>query len=174
MTSVDLTISGVELHPGAVADEDSPDWQEIAPELAREPLLLQLTPHSHADSVVLPTTISGHIPAGTYYQLRLHLANPESLQSTQLASKNSCPAAGASCLFTANGDLHALRSPDGSRYLRLVTTSPIYVRAGQQKLLRIELTPEWLLQKSSTGSLDVAPLLRGRILNDDVPPAGSL
>ncbi len=170
----DLTISGVELHPGAVADEDSPDWQEIAPELAREPLLLQLTPHSGADSVVLPATISGHIPAGTYYQLRLRLANPESLQSTQLASKNSCGAAGAGCLFTANGDLHALRSPDGSRYLRLVTTSPIDVRAGQQNFLRIELTPEWLLQKSSTGSLDVAPLLRGRILNDAAPPAGSL
>ncbi len=174
VSGVELSVSGVELHSGAVVDENSPDWQEIAPNLSLEPLQLKLQQHPASGTLALPAAIMGQIPAGTYYQLRLRLADPTSLQAMQLPAKNSCGAAGANCLFTASGDVHTLRSLGGSLYLRVVVSSPIDVRAGQPNLLRIELGPEWLLQNSSTGATEVAPLLRGRILSETVPSTGSL
>src|SRR5579862_6828357 len=37
-----ITLRGIEAHPSALADEDSPDWQELAPELASEPVQIDL------------------------------------------------------------------------------------------------------------------------------------
>ncbi len=173
VSGVQLSVSDVELHPGAVADENSPDWLEIAPNLARKPLQLKLEQHSDRDAVALPGTLVGRIPAGTYYQFRLRLADATSLQTMQLPAKNSCGAGGASCIFTESGEVHALQSPNGSLYVPVVVSSPIEVRVGHLNVLRIELSPEWLLQSTSTGASEVAPLLRGRILPETVPPSGS-
>src|SRR5260370_11410521 len=37
-----LTLRGIEAHPSMMADEDSPGWQELAPDLAAHPLQLDL------------------------------------------------------------------------------------------------------------------------------------
>src|SRR5271154_1215687 len=41
-----VTLRGIEANPGATADEDSPDWQELAPNLAKEPIQLDLLARS--------------------------------------------------------------------------------------------------------------------------------
>ena len=173
VSSVHLTIAGVELHPGAVADEDSPDWQEIAPEVPKHPLQLELSRDLAANNPVMTTTISGRIPAGRYYQLRLRLVDLASSQTMQLSAKNSCGAAGASCVVTKDGALHALRTLDGTPYLRIAISSPVEVRAGQPNQLRIELSPEWLLQNSSPGVVEVAPLLHGHLVSETSSATGS-
>ena len=178
VSSVHLTVSGIEMHPGMVADENSPDWQEIAPEAAKHPvqlaLQLELPKDPASSGAVMATTISGRIPAGRYYQLRLRLVDLASSQSMQLSAKNSCGAAGASCLVTKDGELHALRTLDGTQYLRVAISSPIDVHAGQPNPLRIELSPEWLLQNSSSGVVEVAPLLRGHLVSKTSAATGSL
>src|SRR5271154_4572783 len=37
-----VTLRGIEANPSATADEDSLDWQELAPNLAKEPIQLDL------------------------------------------------------------------------------------------------------------------------------------
>jgi hypothetical protein len=171
---VHLALSGVELHPGGVADENSPEWQEIAPDLEQHPVELELSQDPASSNLALPATISGRIPAGLYYQLRLRLADPSSPRAMQLCAANHGNSAGASCLATADGARHPLQTLDGSSYLRVPVTSPIDVRSGQANRLHLELSPEWLLQNGSTGSLEVAPLLYGGILPETVSSAGSL
>ena len=166
VSSLHLTVIGVELHPGAAADENSPDWQEIAPNLARAPLELDLMQHAASDSVAAHAEIPGHLPAGRYYQLRLRLLDDASSQSVHLPANHFCHASGSSCAITASGDIHALQSIDGAHYMRVEVSSPIEVRAGQPNTLRMELSPEWTLQKSSSGAMEAAPLLRGRIVDE--------
>lgn len=173
VSSVHLAVSGVELHPGVIADENSADWQEIAPDLARHPVQLELSQNLTSINPAQPAAVSGRIPSGMYYQLRLRLADPSSPQAMQLSAMHPCDLPGASCLATADGARQPVRTLDGTSYLHVAMTSPIDVRAGQPNRLHLEFNPEWLLQYSSTGAIEAAPLLHGRILNEAVPAAGT-
>ena len=74
-------------------------------------------------------------------------------------------------MVTADGTFHSLQTLEGHPYLRVEVTFPIDLRGDQPHLLHIELRPEWVLQFSSRGILDVLPLLRGRVVID--PPGAT-
>lgn len=163
ISRVHLLLTGIQLHPSAVADENSPEWEEMAPNLAQEPLRIELKENSAAESLISSARVSGMIPAGTYYQVRLRLADPSSTANTPLLGNNPCGSSGGSCVFAADGTSHPLHTLDGPVYLRIAVASPLEVHAGQENILHLELSPEWLLQNSSTGAVEVAPLLHGRM-----------
>lgn len=144
ITHVSLAISGVQFHPGFIADEDSPDWQELAPRLARNPQHADLVVDPVSHQFVLPLTVAGHLTAGHYYQVRLRLAATSSLQS-------------------ADGRFHALTSPDHNSYVTLQFAAPFIVSSDRANELRLELYPEGGLSKSSAGTLESAPALRGQL-----------
>ena len=166
VSRIHLVLSGIELHPGAVADESSPDWQEIAPNLAQEPMQVDLMENSALNTLLSSATVSGKVPAGTYYQLRLRLVDPSSSESSSLASRDFCGTASAGCIESADGVRHPLRSLDGSSYVHVETTFPMDLRDSQANVLHVELSPEWLLQNTPAGVLEVAPLLRARIASE--------
>ena len=174
ITHLHLLLSGIELHPSAVADENSPEWQELAPDWARHPQWVDLVEDAAAKDAVLSPIVTGQIPAGTYYLLRLHLAQQLPQHVEKMDTENPCSSTDAGCVVTADGGLHSLQMFDGHPYLRVEATSPIELRSDQPNLLRIELRPEWGLQVSSTGVLDVLPLLRGRVLVESIPATDSL
>ncbi len=67
-----VTVHGIEAHPNATAPEDSPDWEELAPNLAREPMQLDLLAHSA--NFCATNRVSGALVAsGAYRQIRLRL-----------------------------------------------------------------------------------------------------
>jgi hypothetical protein len=160
---VHLAISGVELHSGAVADRDSPDWQELAPDLAKEPRTFDLAADSGSGESAAALTVAGKIPAGTYYQLRLRLAGPSSPRTDQGSVTQSCGSVHGSCVVSAAGDVRALQTLDGEPYLRVELASPIDIRAEQLNQLHLEFSPGSALRKSSDGTMEVAPLLHGRM-----------
>src|SRR5689334_22982088 len=54
VTEVHLLLSGMELHSGTIADENSPEWQELAPDWARQPQWIDLFGDRAASEVALP------------------------------------------------------------------------------------------------------------------------
>lgn len=164
VTHLHLLLSGLELHPAAVADEDSPEWQELAPDWALHPQWVDFVEDPASNDPALSSIVTSQIPAGTYYQLRLHLAQPSSQHVEQLHAESHCSSVEASCVVTADGSFHSVQTLEGHPYLRVEATFPIDLRGDQPNLLRIEFRPEWALQFSSTGVRDVLPLLRGRVV----------
>jgi hypothetical protein len=86
-----VLISGIELHPGAVADENSPEWQEVAPELAQQPKRVDLVEASASNGSVALLDVNGKIATGKYYQLRLRLAEASSSSQRYIAVQIAAP-----------------------------------------------------------------------------------
>jgi hypothetical protein len=173
VTHLHLLLSGLELHPAAVADENSPEWQELAPDWALHPQWVDLVEDPASNDATFPPIVTSQISAGTYYQLRLHLAQPPSQRVQQLQAESHCSSVETSCVVTADGTFHSLPTLEGDPYLHVESTFPIDLRGDQPNLLRIEFRPEWALQFSSTGVLDVLPLLRGRVFISPSPTTDS-
>jgi hypothetical protein len=171
VTRVHLLLSGMELHPGAVAEDNSPEWQELAPDWARQPKEVDLRGDPTSSDLSPPLNVTGQIAAGSYYQLRLRLAQSSSQHAEQLHGESHCSSVEESCIVTTDGSVHPLQTPDGQPYLRVEAMSPIDLRTDQPNRLRIELRLEWVLQIPSNGVLGVTPLLRGRVIID--PSAAS-
>jgi len=144
ISRLSLMLSGVELHPGAIADENSPEWQELASDLARLPQRFDLVADSGTHQFLLPISVSGHIPAGQYSQIRLRLAETSSLES-------------------ADGRSHSLQTRGGNSYVIVQLTAPFIVSPGQVNGLQIALHSEWGLARTSAGIIEVVPELRGEV-----------
>jgi hypothetical protein len=172
VTEVHLLLSGIELHLGNVADENSPEWQELAPDWARQPQWVDLLGDSAANEVALSLNMPIQISAGTYLQFRLRFAQL-SVEHAELYEKVHCLPVGASCLVTADGISHPLQTLDGPPFVHLRVAPPIDLRANKSNQLRIEIRPEWALHVSSIGVLDLTPLLAGDVLIQPTPAMDS-
>ena len=174
VTHLHLLLSGIELHPSAVAEENSPEWQELAPDWAQRPQWIDLVIDPASNDAALSPIVTGQIPAGTYYQLRLHLAEPASQHIGEPHAESRCSSVNTTgCVVTADGGSYPLQTPEGHSYLRVEAVSPIDLRSDPSNSLHIELRPEWALQVSSAGLLDVLPLLRGRVVMESLPATDS-
>jgi Domain of unknown function (DUF4382) len=161
-----LYVSGIEVHRGVAADENAPDWLELAPDLMKNPRLFDLVENSEAQDHPPPFEVNGNIPAGAYYQVRLHLvqASPSEAQTEEFTAANRCTATGrASCIVDADDSSHVIEMLDGREFLNVQTTVPWVVHAGKSNLLQIQFQTEWLLQKTAKGSVELVPLLHGQV-----------
>src|SRR6202008_611273 len=62
-----VTLQGIKLHSSAIADANSPDWLEIAPQLGIEPRQIDLMGAPAPEMLVEMAAV----PAGPYHQVRL-------------------------------------------------------------------------------------------------------
>jgi hypothetical protein len=99
-----VTLQGVQLHSSDVADRASPDWIEIAPRLAAEPLQIDLIGGSGSELLVE----SAAIPAGTYRQIRLRFLPDSSESSRRLATQNASGEVRRNCIVMADGRIDTL------------------------------------------------------------------
>jgi hypothetical protein len=174
VTEVHLLLSGMELHPDTVADEDSSEWQELTPDWARQPQWVDLLGDSTANEAALPLNLPVQISAGTYRQFRFRIAQLSVEDAEQLHGKGHCSPVVASCVVTADGNSHPLQTLDGPPFFRLKVAPPIDLRANQANQLRIEIRPEWALHVPSIGVLDLMPVLGGDVLIQLAPAMDSL
>ncbi len=167
LTHVYLAVSGVELHPSAVADRNSPEWQEVAPELAEQPRLVDLVTNSTREEEAFPLEVSGRIPAGAYYQVRLKLSEAAALppETAELLRAKGCRSAARSgCVVNADGAVHELQTLDIQGFFVVQTILPVDVRAGRENRVQLQFHPEWVLKQSATGAIELAPLLEGEVI----------
>ncbi len=147
-----VTLRSIEAHPDALADEDSPAWQELAPDLSAHPVQVDLLapPPQLAQSAPLnplaALTTTGDSrsldrPAGTivpatvladeYRQLRLRLLPRNPSPDDPIPGSNSCGAVGWNCIVFADRSVQPLEftsskfaaAPTRSGPLGLVATS---------------------------------------------------
>jgi hypothetical protein len=102
-----VTLRGIDANSSATADENSPDWQELAPNLDREPIQLDLFARS-ADSCEPNISSRVTVPADNYRQLRLRLSPNQPDTTDLLLQQNSCGSAAFNCVVTSDGNIKPL------------------------------------------------------------------
>jgi uncharacterized protein DUF4382 len=102
-----VTLRGIEANPDADAAENSPDWQELAPKLATQPVQLDLLA-STGDSCEANISERVAVPADAYRQIRLQLSPNQPDTTEAVLQQNSCGSAGLNCVVTSDGNIRPL------------------------------------------------------------------
>jgi hypothetical protein len=139
-----VTLRGIEANPSATADEDSPDWQELAPKLVNQPMQLDLLASS-SDSHAAGTFEDVPVPADAYRQIRLRLA-PNQPSASDSLQENSCGSVGLNCIVTSDGVIRPLVLDSG---LSQIQVSSDHIADGFFRILpdttvnlKIEFNPQ--------------------------------
>jgi hypothetical protein len=158
-----ITLRGIEANPNSVAAEDSPDWQELAPQLATEPVQLDLMATtvpgvSCASRLTRKTTV----PASVYRQIRLRLVSDQAASGDSLPLHNECSGSGFNCVVDKNGRAHALALKNGARDL-LITSDRIAdgsfnVLPGMETNLSIAFDPYSSLAAATGYAVQITPV----------------
>lgn len=108
ITHVFVSIREIDAHLGLAYGEDSSGWQDLAPNLERRPVQIDLM---SPDNNSLPRDFLSRagVPAGEYTQLRVLLASGEPGESVPAA--DSCGGTGWNCVITADGTVRELVLP---------------------------------------------------------------
>jgi len=102
-----VTVESIEANPDATADENSPGWQELAPNLSKEPVQLDLLARA-ADSCAPNISERVSVPADAYRQLRLRLSSNQPDTTDPVLQQNSCGSAAFNCVVTSDGNIKPL------------------------------------------------------------------
>jgi hypothetical protein len=156
-----VTLRGIEANPNANADEESPDWQELAPKLATQPVQLDLLAQS-TDSRELDAFGYVAVPADAYHQIRLRLSPNQPSASESIVQENSCGAVAFNCIVTSDGSVRPL-ALDGNLPEIQVTSDHItggYFRVLPETAvdLQIEFNPHSSLFVPANEALRLVPV----------------
>ncbi len=103
-----VALRGIQANPNASADDDSPGWIELAPELARKPLQFDLLAQSE-ESCPANLLVAAAVPANHYRQIRLQISPDEPVTDPLALEQNACGESGFNCTVTENGDIHPIK-----------------------------------------------------------------
>ena len=102
-----ISLEGIEAHQDAAAGENSPGWEEMAPNLMKEPVQVDLMAQP-AQSCASSPISRALVIAGAYKQLRLRLVPSRPSADALVPKENACGGIGFHCVVTANNTLRAL------------------------------------------------------------------
>ena len=162
-----VTLQGVQLLPLAGDDTNSPDWLELAPQLAKEPRQIDLMGSSLPVILQESTTAA----AGSYREVRLQFVSGSSMSAETLPSENGCGGRLWNCMVMADGHVQAIRLPTDRSELSIpsqnMESGPFMVLPDTRMELRLSLKPQplayfsgaegWTLQNVLAGHATVAP-----------------
>jgi len=113
-----VTVQGIEAHPNAMANEDSPDWEELASDIVRKPMQIDLLAHP-ANPCAANAIAGALIAAGAYRQIRLRLAPGHPTSVEAVPAQNPCGEHGFHCAVSPDGHIHPLAFVGGATNLRI-------------------------------------------------------
>jgi len=158
-----VTIRSVQAHTSATADDNTPGWQELAPQLNTQPMQIDL--FAAGQTACLLTTLGSNtaLPAGTYQQIRLLLV-PNEGGSGPVPSTNACGNQGFNCAVLQDGSVHELQlSSQANTGLKIppgqVEGGPITVKAGQDVDLNIDFNACASIIQQGNGQFRLKPVL---------------
>jgi Domain of unknown function (DUF4382) len=104
-----VTLRGIEATPSAIPNDDSPNWRELAPQLAAQPKQLDLLAHCPDSCAENQNMFAGvAVSVDAYRQIRLRLSSNQPAADEPLPEVNACGSVGFSCVITADGGIRAL------------------------------------------------------------------
>src|SRR6266851_171376 len=98
-----VSLRGIEVHPSAIADDASTDWQELMPQLRGEPLQFDLVTAAVSRGAGRPLGEGVTIPADAYSQLRLRFVPNQPTSEDPVPEKNACGDTGFNCVVLEDG-----------------------------------------------------------------------
>lgn len=156
-----VTVRGIEANPNATADEKSPDWQELAPELITQPKQMDLLASS-GNSDERNALEDAAIPADAYRQVRLRLLPNQPSASDSMLQESSCGSFGFNCLVTSDGGVRPLVLDSG---LSQIQVSSDHITGGFFRILpetnvnlRIEFNPQSSLLITTDQAVRLVPV----------------
>lgn len=161
MQHVFVTLQGIQLHSSAVANTNSPDWLEIAPQLANEPRQIDLMGSPVPETLVERAAI----PAGTYHQVRLLFLRDSGGYAGKLSRESACGEARNNCVVLADGRVQPLGWPAEVSAV-LVTSeningSSLEVVPGGRTDLLLSFQPHQMFYSSTAEPLGLRTFLVG-------------
>ncbi len=158
-----VTIRSVQAHTSASAGDNTPGWQELAPQLNTEPMQIDL--FAAGQTACLLTTLGSNtaLPAGTYQQIRLLLVANDG-GGGPVSSTNACGNQGFNCAVLQDGSVHELLlSSQANTGLKIppgqVEGGPITVKAGQDVDLNIDFNSCASIIQQGNGQFRLKPVL---------------
>lgn len=158
-----ITVRSVQAHTSASATDSSAGWQELAPQLANQPMQIDLfsTPQT---TCVLAQLGSASLPAGTYQQIRLLLVANSPAASATTPQQNACAGNGFNCVELSDGSFHELQlSSQDNTGLKIppgqIVGGPLTVAAGQSVDLNIDFNACASIVAEGNGQFRLKPTL---------------
>jgi hypothetical protein len=156
-----VSLRGIEAIASALADDDSPDWKELAPRLAMQPVQLDLLARD-ADSCARSTFEDVAVPVDAYRQVRLRLASDQPATDESAPEENACGSVGLSCVVTSDGRVRSLVLDRSSAQLQIpsdhISGGFFRVLPDTAVNLNIEFSPQSTLLFSADDPVRLVPV----------------
>ena len=178
-THVFITVRSVQAHIDPRADDNSSNWQELAPQLASQPMQIDL--FATPTNCVLAQLGSASLPVGGYQQIRLLLVsnNPAAGAATPTKTNNACAGNGFNCVVLSDNSIHELQlSSQDNTGLKIppgqILGGPIQVMAGQSVDLNIDFNACASIVLEGNGTYRLKPTLTAGQVSADNSGIGGL
>ncbi len=169
--SVFITIRSVQAHISATADDNSPGWVELVPELNSQPVQVDLL-NLPANGACLLKTLGSNtsLPAGDYQQIRLLLADNSS--ASAVFPSNACASLGNvfNCVVDSNKNTsELLLSSQANTGLKIppgqVVGGPIHVATGQSVDINVDFNACASIIREGNGKFRLKPTLTAGVVS---------
>jgi len=159
-----VTIRGIAVHASAMANDDSPDWQELLPtDLAKQPVQIDLMGSTADRNARVPLGEIAAIPAGIYRQVRLRFEPAKPAAEVRLPESNACGSLGFNCVVLADGRVQPLLLDGRSPELRITSDrmegASLFVPPDTNSDLVFEGKLVWALFSSAEEPVRLLPAL---------------
>ena len=158
-----ITVRSVQVHTSTTADDSTPGWQEIAPQLSGTPMQIDLFAPAQTNCI-LAQLGSASLPVGAYQQIRLLLLSNSPASGAAVPANNACAGNGFNCVVLSDGSVHQLDlSSQDNTGLKIppgqIVGGPINVAAGQSVDLNIDFNACASIIKEGNGAYRLKPAL---------------
>jgi hypothetical protein len=162
-THVFVAIRSVQAHIDPTANDDSSGWQELAPQLASQPMQIDLF-SAPQTNCVLAQLGSASLPVGSYQQIRMLLVSNTPAAGAATPANNACAGNGFNCVVLSDKSVHELQlSSQDNTGLKIppgqIVGGPIQVMAGQSVDLNIDFNACASIVLEGNGSYRLKPTL---------------
>jgi hypothetical protein len=168
-----VSLRGIELHPNPIADDASPDWQELMQQRPGQPPRFDFISVANRGAR-LPLGEIATIPADVYRQLRLSFA-PDQRSSNDFDTQAlACGGRGFHCVVLEDGRIYPLLFPGGRPVLRITSASLaegfLLIPPDSNSNLVIEISVAWVLSSNAAKGGGLLPVLSGTASVEREPP----
>jgi len=160
MNRVFIALSGISLRESG----ESSTWLDLAPQLAREPLQIDLMDSSVPAQTLIASAIA---PAGSYREIRMQFAADFQIRSEESVIASDCGRVHWNCIVAADGRAEPLFFPNDGSELVISTDNiengSFLVLPGSKTTLRLTLQPQSLGYSSLATGWKLRTTLVGRV-----------
>jgi len=158
-----VTVRSVQANIDSNATDSSSGWQELAPQLANQPMQIDLFSKPQT-TCVLAQLGSASLPVGSYQQIRLLLVSNSPAAGSALPATNACAGSGYNCVVLDDTTIHELQlSSQDNTGLKIppgqIIGGPIEVTAGESVDLNIDFNACASIVEEGNGKFRLKPTL---------------